>query len=221
MKNKLIAPSVLAADFGNLQRDLEMINKSEADWFHIDIMDGVFVPNISYGMPVLKAISKHAKKTIDVHLMIVDPDRYIKEFAELGSDILTVHYEACTHLHRTIQAIKAEGMKAGVALNPHTNVDLLKDIIKDIDLVLVMSVNPGFGGQSFIENTYNKVKQLRTMIENAGAQTLIEVDGGVTNKNAAQLTKAGADVLVAGSYVFKAQDQLETIKGLKEIANSN
>ena len=216
-----MAPSVLAADFGNLKRDLEIINKSEADWFHIDIMDGVFVSISSYGMPVLKAISKHAKKAIDVHLMIVDPDRYIKEFAELGSDILTVHYEACTHLHRTIQAIKAEGMKAGVALNPHTNVDLLKDIIKDIDLVLVMSVNPGFGGQSFIENTYNKVKQLRTMIENAGAQTLIEVDGGVTNKNAAQLTKAGADVLVAGSYVFKAQDQLETIKGLKEIANSN
>ncbi len=220
MSTKLIAPSVLAADFGNLQRDLEMINKSEADWFHIDIMDGVFVPNISYGMPVLKAISKHAKKTIDVHLMIVDPDRYIKEFAELGSDILTVHYEACTHLHRTIQAIKAEGMKAGVALNPHTNVDLLKDIIKDIDLVLIMSVNPGFGGQSFIENTYNKVKQLKTTIENAGAQTLIEVDGGVTDKNAAQLTKAGADVLVAGSYVFKAQDQIETIKGLKKIANS-
>ena len=220
MSTKLIAPSVLAADFGNLQRDLEMINKSEADWFHIDIMDGVFVPNISYGMPVLKAISKHAKKTIDVHLMIVDPDRYIKEFAELGSDILTVHYEACTHLHRTIQAIKAEGMKAGVALNPHTNVDLLKDIIKDIDLVLVMSVNPGFGGQSFIENTYNKVKQLKTIIENAGAKTLIEVDGGVTDKNAAQLTKAGADVLVAGSYVFKASNQIETIKGLKEIANS-
>jgi ribulose-phosphate 3-epimerase len=221
MSTKLIAPSVLAADFGNLQRDLEMINKSEADWFHIDIMDGVFVPNISYGMPVLKAIAKHAKKTIDVHLMIVDPDRYIKEFASLGSDILTVHYEACTHLHRTIQAIKAEGMKAGVAINPHTNVDLLKDVIKDIDLVLVMSVNPGFGGQSFIENTYNKVKQLKKIIEDAGAQTLIEVDGGVTNKNAAQLTKAGADVLVAGSYVFKTQDQLETIKGLKEIANSN
>jgi len=221
MNTKLIAPSVLAADFGNLQRDLEMINKSEADWFHIDIMDGVFVPNISYGMPVLKAIAKHAKKTIDVHLMIVDPDRYIKEFADLGSDILTVHYEACTHLHRTIQAIKAEGMKAGVAINPHTSVDLLKDIIKDIDLVLVMSVNPGFGGQNFIENTYNKVKQLKAIIENAGAQTLIEVDGGVTDKNAAQLTKAGADVLVAGSYVFKTQDQLETIKGLKEIANSN
>lgn len=220
MSTKLIAPSVLAADFGNLQRDLEMINKSEADWFHIDIMDGVFVPNISYGMPVLKAITKHAKKTIDVHLMIVDPDRYIKEFADLGSNILTVHYEACTHLHRTIQAIKAEGMKAGVALNPHTNVDLLKDIITDIDLVLIMSVNPGFGGQSFIENTYNKVEQLKSIIENAGAKTLIEVDGGVTDKNAAQLTKAGADVLVAGSYVFKAQDQLETIKGLKEIANS-
>lgn len=221
MSTKLIAPSVLAADFGNLQRDLEMINISEADWFHIDIMDGVFVPNISYGMPVLKAIAKHAKKIIDVHLMIVDPDRYIKEFAALGSDILTVHYEACTHLHRTIQAIKAEGMKAGVAINPHTNVDLLKDIIKDIDLVLVMSVNPGFGGQSFIENTYNKVKHLKQIIEEAGAQTLIEVDGGVTDKNAAGLTKAGADVLVAGSYVFKAEDQLETIKGLKEIANSN
>tara|TARA_R100000935_G_C2797942_1_gene149072 strand:- start:285 stop:950 length:666 start_codon:yes stop_codon:yes gene_type:complete len=221
MSKKLIAPSVLAADFGNLQRDLEMINNSEADWFHIDIMDGVFVPNISYGMPVLKAISKHAKKTIDVHLMIVDPDRYIKEFAQLGSNILTVHYEACTHLHRTIQAIKAEGMKAGVALNPHTNVDLLKDIIQDIDLVLIMSVNPGFGGQSFIENTYNKVKQLKSIIKNAGSQTLIEVDGGVTDKNAAQLTKAGADVLVAGSYVFKASNQLETIKGLKEIANSN
>ena len=220
MSTKLIAPSVLAADFGNLQRDIEMINNSEADWFHIDIMDGVFVPNISYGMPVLKAITKHAKKTIDVHLMIVDPDRYIKEFAQLGSDILTVHFEACTHLHRTIQAIKAEGMKAGVALNPHTNVDLLKDIIKDIDLVLIMSVNPGFGGQSFIENTYNKVKQLKTIIKNADAQTLIEVDGGVTDKNAGQLTKAGADVLVAGSYVFKASNQIETIKGLKEIANS-
>ncbi len=220
MSTKLIAPSVLAADFGNLQRDLEMINNSEADWFHIDIMDGVFVPNISYGMPVLKAIAKHAKKTIDVHLMIVDPDRYIKEFASLGSDILTVHYEACTHLHRTIQAIKAEGMKAGVAINPHTSVDLLKDVIKDIDLVLVMSVNPGFGGQSFIENTYAKVKQLKTIIEDAGATTLIEVDGGVTDQNAAQLTKAGADVLVAGSYVFKAENQIETIKGLKEIANS-
>jgi ribulose-phosphate 3-epimerase len=220
MNSKLIAPSVLAADFANLQRDIEMINNSDADWFHIDIMDGVFVPNISYGMPVLKAITKHAKKTIDVHLMIVDPDRYIKEFAALGSDILTVHYEACTHLHRTIQAIKAEGMKAGVAINPHTSVELLKDVIKDLDLVLVMSVNPGFGGQSFIENTYAKVERLKEIITESGASTLIEVDGGVTDKNAAQLTKAGADVLVAGSYVFKAEDQPRTIKGLREIANS-
>lgn len=220
MNPKLIAPSVLAADFGNLQRDLEMINKSEADWFHIDIMDGVFVPNISYGMPVLQAIQKHAKKTIDVHLMIVDPDRYIKEFAALGANILTVHYEACTHLHRTLQAIKAEGMKAGVALNPHTNVDHLKDVIKDIDLVCIMSVNPGFGGQSFIENTFNKVKQLKALIIENNASTLIEVDGGVTDKNAAQLAKAGADVLVAGSFVFKAQDQIKTIKELRNIANS-
>ncbi|MGM1055363.1 MAG: ribulose-phosphate 3-epimerase [Bacteroidota bacterium] len=220
MSTKLIAPSVLAADFANLQRDLEMINKSEADWFHIDIMDGVFVPNISFGMPVLKAIAKHAKKTIDVHLMIVDPDRYIKEFAYLGANILTVHYEACPHLHRTLQAIKAEGMKAGVAINPHTNVDLLKDVIKDIDLVCVMSVNPGFGGQSFIENTYSKVQHLKEIIINNNANTLIEIDGGVTDKNAKRLVKAGADVLVAGSYVFKAENQIETIKGLKNIANS-
>ncbi|MGM0391552.1 MAG: ribulose-phosphate 3-epimerase [Bacteroidota bacterium] len=220
MSTKLIAPSVLAADFANLQRDLEMINKSEADWFHIDIMDGVFVPNISFGMPVLKAIAKHAKKTIDVHLMIVDPDRYIKEFADLGANILTVHYEACPHLHRTLQAIKAEGMKAGVAINPHTNVDLLKDVIKDIDLVCVMSVNPGFGGQSFIENTYSKVQHLKEIIINNNANTLIEIDGGVTDKNAKRLVDAGADVLVAGSYVFKAENQIETIKGLKNIANS-
>ncbi|MFO8147541.1 MAG: ribulose-phosphate 3-epimerase [Gillisia sp.] len=220
MSTKLIAPSVLAADFANLQRDLEMINKSEADWFHIDIMDGVFVPNISFGMPVLKAIAKHAKKTIDVHLMIVDPDRYIKEFADLGANILTVHYEACPHLHRTLQAIKAEGMKAGVAINPHTNVDLLKDVIKDIDLVCVMSVNPGFGGQSFIENTYSKVQRLKEIIINNNANTLIEIDGGVTDKNAKRLVDAGADVLVAGSYVFKAENQIETIKGLKNIANS-
>jgi ribulose-phosphate 3-epimerase len=220
MSTKLIAPSVLAADFANLQRDLEMINNSEADWFHIDIMDGVFVPNISFGMPVLKAIVKHAKKTIDVHLMIVDPDRYIKEFADLGANILTVHYEACPHLHRTLQAIKAEGMKAGVAINPHTNVDLLKDVIKDIDLVCVMSVNPGFGGQSFIENTYNKVQRLKEIIIANNADTLIEIDGGVTDKNAARLVEAGADVLVAGSYVFKAENQIETIKGLKNIANS-
>lgn len=220
MNKTLIAPSVLAADFANLQRDIEMLNNSEADWFHIDIMDGVFVPNISYGMPVLKAITKHAKKTIDVHLMIVDPDRYIKDFAQLGADILTVHYEACTHLHRTLQAIKAEGMKAGVAINPHTSVDLLKDIIKDIDLVLVMSVNPGFGGQSFIENTYNKIQRLKEIISINNAETLIEIDGGVIDKNASQLAKAGADVLVAGSFVFKAEDQPQTIKNLKKIANS-
>lgn len=217
MKNTLIAPSVLAADFANLQRDVEMINNSEADWFHIDIMDGVFVPNISFGMPVLAAISKHAKKTIDVHLMIVDPDRYIKTFKDLGADVLTVHYEACNHLHRSLQAIKAEGMKAGVAINPHTNVALLEDVINDIDLVCIMSVNPGFGGQSFIENTYKKVKQLKEIIVRNNANTLIEIDGGVTSKNAKQLVEAGADVLVAGSFVFNAENPIETIADLKKI----
>ncbi len=217
MKNTIIAPSVLAADFGNLQRDIEMINNSEADWFHIDIMDGVFVPNISYGMPVLEAIVKHAKKTIDVHLMIVDPDRYIKTFADLGSDILTVHYEACTHLHRTVQEIKANGMKAGVALNPHTNVSVLEDLINDIDLVLIMSVNPGFGGQSFIEKTYKKVSQLKELIIKNNASTIIEVDGGVSDKNASQLISAGADALVAGSFVFKSNNPQQTIANLKVI----
>ena len=219
MKETIIAPSVLAADFGNLQRDVEMINNSAADWFHIDIMDGVFVPNISFGMPVLAAIQKHAKKTIDVHLMIVDPDRYIETFKALGADILTVHYEACTHLHRSLQAIKAAGMKAGVAINPHTSVALLEDVINDIDLVCVMSVNPGFGGQSFIENTYKKVQQLKEIIVKKNAHTLIEIDGGVTDKNAAELVKAGADVLVAGSFVFNANDPVATIKNLKNITS--
>lgn len=215
-KNK-IAPSLLAADFGNLQRDVEMVNNSEADWHHIDIMDGVFVPNISYGMPVLKSIAQHATKTLDVHLMIVDPDRYIKTFAELGANILSVHYEACTHLHRTLQAIKAEGMMAGVALNPHTNINLLEDTINDIDLVCLMSVNPGFGGQSFIENTYSKVKALKELIVRKNAKTLIEIDGGVTSKNAKALVDAGADVLVAGSFVFKSDIPMTTIKNLKDI----
>ena len=213
----ILAPSLLAADFGNLQQAIEMVNASEADWFHIDVMDGVFVPNISYGMPVLSVIQKHATKPLDVHLMIVDPDRYISTFAKLGSDILTVHYEACTHLHRTLQAIKAEGMKAGVALNPHTPVALLEDIIQEVDVLLLMSVNPGFGGQSFIENTYKKVRQAKMLIEQAGASTLIEIDGGVSLKNAKALVEAGADALVAGSFVFNAVNPTQTIADLKHI----
>lgn len=217
--SKLVAPSVLAADFANIQRDVEMINNSEADWFHIDIMDGTFVPNISFGMPVMQAIKKHATKPLDVHLMIVNPDQYIKTFKDCGADILTVHYEACTHLHRTIQAIKAEGMQAGVALNPHTPISVLEDIIQELDLVCIMSVNPGFGGQSFIENTYTKVQQLKNLITFKGCDTKIEIDGGVTDKNANNLVEVGADVLVAGSYVFGAEDPIATVKELKAMIN--
>lgn len=214
---RIISPSLLSADFGNLQRDVEMLNKSQADWFHLDIMDGVFVPNISYGMPIIATINKLAKKPLDVHLMIVDPDRYISTFKKVGADILTVHYEACTHLHRTVQAIKAEGMQAGVSLNPHTPIALLEDIIGDLDLVLIMSVNPGFGGQSFIENTYKKVRQLRKMIDAAGSDTIIEVDGGVNDQNIIELEKAGANAFVAGSFVFKSEDPSQTISRLKTV----
>ena len=213
----LIAPSVLAADFANIQRDFEMINTSNADWFHIDVMDGVFVPNISFGMPVISAMKKHAKKPLDVHLMIVNPDQYISTFKNIGADILTVHYEACSHLHRTLQAIKSEGMKAGVALNPHTPIHLLEDIIQDIDLVCIMSVNPGFGGQSFIEHTYKKVKELKSLINKHETSTLIEIDGGVNINNAKPLLDSGADVLVAGSFVFKSENPELTIQELKAV----
>ena len=217
---KLIAPSMLAADFSNLAHDIAVVNQSDADWFHLDVMDGVFVPNISFGMPVIKSMVKHTTKPLDVHLMIVEPDRYIQTFADLGADVLTVHVEACTHLHRSLQSIKAKGMKAGVALNPHTPVASLSHIIADIDLVCLMSVNPGFGGQSFIEATYEKVRELRTLIDENKASTLIEIDGGVTNQNASQLVAAGADVLVAGSYVFSASDPTDTIANLSAQVNS-
>ncbi len=213
----LIAPSILSADFGNLQRDCELINKSKADWFHVDVMDGMFVPNISLGFPVIKAIKKHAKKPLDVHLMIADPDRYLKEFKDVGASILTVHIEACKHLHRTIGAIKKLGMKAGVAINPHTSVNQLIDVIGDVDLVCVMSVNPGFGGQKFIENTYYKVYALKDIILTKKSKALIEIDGGVSLNNYAKLIKAGADVLVAGNTVFGSSNPTETIQQLKKI----
>ena len=211
---------MLAADFSNLARDIAVVNQSDADWFHLDVMDGIFVPNISFGMTVIKSMAKHTTKPLDVHLMIVEPDRYIQTFADSGADVLTVHAEACTHLHRSLQSIKAAGMKAGVALNPHTPVASLSHIIADIDLVCLMSVNPGFGGQSFIEATYEKVRELRTLIDENKADTLIEIDGGVTDQNTSQLVAAGADVLVAGSYVFSASDTTATIENLSAQVNS-
>jgi ribulose-phosphate 3-epimerase len=213
----IISPSLLSADFTNLKADIEMVNKSEADWFHLDIMDGVFVPNISYGLPVVQQINKIAEKPLDVHLMIVDPDRYVEAFQKAGADYLTVHYEACTHLHRTVQNIKQHGMKAGVSLNPHTPVSVLEDIIQDLDLVLLMSVNPGFGGQSFIENTYKKVTQLKQLITRQNANTIIEIDGGVNLNTGKKLLEAGADALVAGSFVFGADNPSETISNLKNL----
>ena len=211
----LLAPSMLSANFGELDKDVELVNEGAADWFHLDIMDGVFVPNISYGFPVVKAMAKKARKPLDAHLMIVDPDRYLSNFAELGVEWLSVHYEACTHLHRTIQAIRALGMKAGVALNPHTSITLIEDILMDVDYVLIMSVNPGFGGQSFIENALDKVRRLKEMINRKGAKCLIQVDGGVTTNNARALEEAGADVLVAGSAVFGAKDPMEAMRLIK------
>jgi ribulose-phosphate 3-epimerase len=213
----LISPSVLSCNFANIQRDVEMINDSQADWFHVDVMDGVFVPNISFGFPVIEAIKKHAKKPLDVHLMIQNPDQYITEFKKVGADILTVHYESCTHLHRTIQSIKEAGMKAGVALNPHTPVALLEDVIQELDLVLIMSVNPGYGGQKFIQNALVKVRQVKDLINSKGSKALIEVDGGVNGENAVELLTAGADVLVAGSYVFNSDSPAETIRSLKSL----
>lgn len=212
----LISPSILSADFANLQREVEMLNSSEADYIHVDIMDGVFVPNISFGMPVTAAIYRHAKKPLDVHLMITNPDKYLEAFKEAGAAGITVHYETCIHLHRTLQKIKSLGCDAGVALNPHTPPELLVDIISEVDLVCIMSVNPGFGGQSFIENTYSKIRRLKQIIVKAGSATKIEVDGGVNENNAGKLVEAGADILVAGSFVFSSDDPKETIKKLKD-----
>lgn len=220
MKNILISPSLLSADFTNLKSDVEMINRSEADWLHMDVMDGVFVPNISFGFPIISAVSGICKKPLDVHLMIVQPERYIEQTAKAGAYIMSVQYEACTHLHRTIQQIHAAGMKAGVVLNPSTPVHLLEDIVCDVDLVLLMSVNPGFGGQTFIENTINKVKRLRKLMDECGSDALIEVDGGVQGETAPRLVQAGADVLVSGSYVFKSENPEKTIKQLKTLSES-
>ena len=216
---KLIAPSMLASDFGKLEDEISMVNNSKADWFHIDVMDGVFVPNISFGTPIMNVLKKSAKKPLDVHLMIVNPDKYLEKFAELGSSVLTVHAEACTHLHRTVQKIKSLKMKAGVAINPHTPVSFLESIINDIDLVCLMSVNPGFGGQSFIENTYQKVEDLKSLIDKKNSKAFIEIDGGVTSKNAKKLVDKGADVLVAGSFVFKSDNPTETISTLSNLIN--